>query len=255
MLSCHGALKDIKGSTDFTFVLAGNPNVGKSSIFNRLTGMGVVTANYPGKTVELNMAATMFKDLRIGIIDLPGSYALGAVSEDQWVARRAVLDSSPDAAIMILDATNLARNLYMTLQFMDLGLPVVVALNLIDEAEKRNIIIDVPELSRLLGVPVVPTIATTGHGLDNLIQEAVDIARERPGHRYHPVYGEDIEANIKRLEELLSPYDFGIDPRALAILLLEEDSEFVERVNDHANGSSLLGEVKKVSMEIEEKHG
>ena len=113
MLSCHGALKEIKGNTDFVFVLAGNPNVGKSSIFNRLTGMGVVTANYPGKTVELNMAATTFKDLRIGIIDLPGSYALGAVSEDQWVARRAVLDSEPDAAIMILDATNLARNLYM----------------------------------------------------------------------------------------------------------------------------------------------
>jgi len=85
-LSCHSALKEIKGSTDFTFALAGNPNVGKSSIFNRLTGMGVVTANYPGKTVELNLATTNFKDQRIGIIDLPGSYALGAVSEDQWVA-------------------------------------------------------------------------------------------------------------------------------------------------------------------------
>ncbi|HEY9246896.1 MAG TPA: FeoB small GTPase domain-containing protein, partial [Candidatus Methanoperedens sp.] len=95
MFSCHGALGEIKKSTDLTFVLAGNPNVGKSSIFNRLTGMGVVTANYPGKTVELNMATTNFKELCIGIIDLPGSYALGAVSEDQWVARRAVLDSRP----------------------------------------------------------------------------------------------------------------------------------------------------------------
>ena len=138
-LSCHSALKEIKGSTDFTFALAGNPNVGKSSIFNRLTGMGVVTANYPGKTVELNLATTNFKDQRIGIIDLPGSYALGAVSEDQWVARRAVLDCKPDVAIMILDATNLARNLYMLIQFIDLGIPIVAALNLIDEAEKRNI--------------------------------------------------------------------------------------------------------------------
>ncbi len=252
-LSCHGALKEIKGSTDFTFVLAGNPNVGKSSIFNRLTGMGVVTANYPGKTVELNMASTTFKDLCIGIIDLPGSYALGAVSEDQWVARRAVLDSKPDAAIMILDATNLARNLYMTLQFIDLGIPLVVALNLIDEAEKRNILIDSVELSRLLGVPVVQTIATTGKGLDDLVQKAVDVA-SRKEIKYDLRYGEDIETSIKKLCDSLAPYDFGINPRALAILLLEEDSEFIDVVKK-TNIQSILDETKKISREIEEKHG
>ncbi|GFO97588.1 ferrous iron transport protein B [groundwater metagenome] len=255
MLSCHGALKEIKGNTDFIFVLAGNPNVGKSSIFNRLTGMGVVTANYPGKTVELNMAATTFKDLRIGIIDLPGSYALGAVSEDQWVARRAVLDTSPDAAIMILDATNLARNLYMTLQFIDLGIPIVAALNLIDEAEKRNIITDTEKLSELLGIPVVPTIATTGQGLDELIQKAVDVARCKAEIRYDIRYGTDIEAEVKRLEDVLSHYDFGISSRALALLLLEEDSEFIELVEKHAQGSFILGEVKKISRNIQQKHG
>jgi ferrous iron transport protein B len=255
MLSCHGALKEIKGNTDFVFVLAGNPNVGKSSIFNRLTGMGVVTANYPGKTVELNMATTNFKDLRIGIIDLPGSYALGAVSEDQWVARRAVLDSEPDAAIMILDATNLARNLYMTLQFIDLGIPIVAALNLIDEAEKRNIITDTEKLSDLLGIPVVPTIATTGQGLDELIQKAVEAARNKYEIRYNVRYGTDIETNIKKLEDLLSRYDFGISPRALALLLLEEDNEFIELVEKHAQGNFLMGEVKKISIDIKKKHG
>ncbi len=254
-LSCHGALKEIKGKTDFTFALAGNPNVGKSSIFNRLTGMGVVTANYPGKTVELNMATTTFKELRLGIIDLPGSYALGAVSEDQWVARRAVLDCKPDAAIMILDATNLARNLYMTLQFIDLGIPLVIALNLIDEAEKRNIIIDAPLLSRLLGVPVAKTIATTGSGLDELIQKAVDIAGQKKKIKYDIHYGEDIEASIKKLGDLLAPYDFGINPQALTILLLEEDSEFIELVKKHANGNFILEEVNKISRDIEEKHG
>lgn len=255
MLSCHGALKEMKGNTDFIFVLAGNPNVGKSSIFNRLTGMGVVTANYPGKTVELNMATTIFKDLRIGIIDLPGSYALGAVSEDQWVARRAVLDTNPDAAIMILDATNLARNLYMTLQFIDLGIPIVAALNLIDEAEKRNIITDTEKLSELLEIPVVPTIATTGQGLDELIQKAVEVAGKKYEIKYNVRYGTDIETNIKRLEDLLSRYDFGISPRALALLLLEEDHEFVELVEKHAEGSFLIGEVKKISMDIQKKHG
>ncbi|MDO9097997.1 MAG: FeoB small GTPase domain-containing protein, partial [Candidatus Methanoperedens sp.] len=254
-LSCHGALKEIKGGADFTFALAGNPNVGKSSIFNRLTGMGVVTANYPGKTVELNMAATTFKDLRLGIIDLPGSYALGAVSEDQWVARRAVLDCKPDAVIMILDATNLARNLYMTLQFIDIGIPLVVALNLIDEAEKRNIIIDAPLLSQLLGVPVVKTIATTGSGLDELVQKAVDIARQKKKVKYDIHYGDDIEVSIKKLGDLLIPYDFGINPRALAILLLEEDSEFIELVAKHEQGKSILEEATEISREIEEKHG
>jgi ferrous iron transport protein B len=254
-LSCHNALKEIKGTTDFTFVLAGNPNVGKSSIFNRLTGMGVVTANYPGKTVELNMATTNFKDMRIGIIDLPGSYALSAVSEDQWVARRAVLDCKPDVAIMVLDATNLARNLYMLIQFLDLGIPIVAALNLIDEAEKRNIIINSGELSRLLGVPVVRTIATTGSGLDDMIQKAVDIARKKEDIKYPPHYGDDIESNIKKLEKMLDPYDFGINKRALSILLLEEDSEFIEFVSKHENGRSIISEAKRISREIEELHG
>ncbi|HLB71816.1 MAG TPA: ferrous iron transport protein B [Candidatus Methanoperedens sp.] len=253
-LSCHGALKEIKGSTDFVFALAGNPNVGKSSIFNRLTGMGVVTANYPGKTVELNLATTTFKDLRIGIIDLPGSYALGAVSEDQWVARRAILDCRPDVAIMILDATNLARNLYMTLQFLDLGIPAVVALNLVDEAEKRNIIIDAEKMSGLLGVPVVKTIATTGHGLDELVQSAVDVARNKTEIKYDLSYGGDIEVSIRKLESLLSSYDFGINPRALAILLLEEDSEFIELVDKHADGKLILEQARKISSEIEKKH-
>ena len=254
-LTCHGALKDIKGKTDFTFVLAGNPNVGKSSIFNRLTGMGVVTANYPGKTVELNMATTNFKDLRIGIIDLPGSYALGAVSEDQWVARRAVLDCKPDVAIMVLDATNLARNLYMLIQFLDLCIPIVAALNLVDEAEKRNIIINSEELSRLLGVPVVQTIATTGSGLDEMIQKAVDIAWKKEEIKYPSHYGDDIESNIRTLEKLLTPYDFGINRRALSILLLEEDPEFIELVGKHENGRSIVAEAKRISKEIEELHG
>lgn len=249
-LPCHQVLSRIKGSTDFTFALAGNPNVGKSSIFNRLTGMGVVTANYPGKTVELNIATTNFKDLRIGIIDLPGSYALGAVSEDQWVARRAVLDSKPDAVIVVLDATNLARNLYMLLQFIDLEIPVVAALNLMDEAEKRNIIIDAQKLSALLGIPVVPTIATTGSGLDELVQKAVDVAGKREV-RYALRYGDDIEASIKKLSDLLSPCDFRINPRALAILLLEDDQEFVELVKKNA----VLEKANRISREIEEKHG
>ncbi len=254
-LSCHGALKEIKGSTDFTFALAGNPNVGKSSIFNHLTGMGVVTANYPGKTVELNLATTNFKDFRIGIIDLPGSYALGAVSDDQWVARRAVLDCKPDVVIMILDATNLARNLYMLIQFIDLGIPIVASLNLIDEAEKRNISIDAELLSQLLGLPVVKTIATTGSGLDDLIQKSIDIARVKTNIKYSLNYGKDIEIDIKNLQESLMDIDFGMNGRALSILLLEEDDEFINLVRKHASGEILLHEADRIRKGIEESYG
>ncbi len=104
-------LREIKGKTDLTIALAGNPNVGKSCIFNQLTGLSVVTANYPGKTVELNMGVTTHNGLKIGIIDLPGTYAISAFSDDQLVARRGVLESHPDVVVIVVDASNLQRNL------------------------------------------------------------------------------------------------------------------------------------------------
>ncbi|HTP60102.1 MAG TPA: FeoB small GTPase domain-containing protein, partial [Spirochaetia bacterium] len=176
-LSCHGAVNEVRGRTDFVFALAGNPNVGKSSIFNTLTGTGAVTANYPGKTVEINVASTRLGELRIGLVDLPGTYALGAVSEDQWVARQGILDGNPDAVIVILDATNLARNLYMLLQLQDMGFPVVAALNLFDQARKKGIETDIPAMSRILGIPVIPTVATHGEGLEELLTAAVTTVR------------------------------------------------------------------------------
>lgn len=278
-LSCHGALKKIKAQTDFTIALAGNPNVGKSTIFNRLTGMGVVTANYPGKTVEVNMATTAFGHLQIGIIDLPGTYAIGAVSEDQWVARKAVLDGKPDVVVIIVDATNLSRNLYIVLQFLDLGFPVVIALNLVDQAEKQGITTNTDLLSKLLGVPVVPTIATLGTGLDELMEKAVEIARNGSALIYRPPqYGQDIEEPIADLVSYLSKvtakesvkgrhrYRHGqgsilkelpyhISSRAVATLLLEEDSEFISLVKKMPGGGEVIKKARELSREIEQKHG
>ena len=136
--SCHGALQELREDVQLSIALAGNPNVGKSSLFNHLTGMGVVTANYPGKTVEVQLGETRFGDRTIGIIDLPGTYALGGISEDQWVARQALLDGTPNAVILVLDATNLARNLYLGLQILDLNLPMVVARRLRHGREHRH---------------------------------------------------------------------------------------------------------------------
>ena len=137
MLGCHREIAGWKTALPWTVALAGNPNVGKSSVFNWLTGMGVVTANYPGKTVEVQLATTRFKDQEIGVMDLPGTYAVGSASEDQWVARRALFDAGPDVVLVVVDATRLERNLYLPLQLLDLGFRVVVALNLVDEAWRR----------------------------------------------------------------------------------------------------------------------
>ena len=159
-LACHGALQELRGTVQLTVALAGNPNVGKSTIFNRLTGMGVATANYPGKTVEVQLAETRFEGHRIGVIDLPGSYALGGISEDQWVARQALIDGKPEVVILVVDATNLARNLYLGLQILDLGLPVVIALNVLDQAKARGIQVNAEHLAEILGSQVVPTVAS-----------------------------------------------------------------------------------------------
>lgn len=257
-LSCHGAVNKLRGETDYVFALAGNPNVGKSSMFNSLTGTGVVTANYPGKTVEINVATTRLGDLRIGLTDLPGTYAMGAVSEDQWVARQGLLDGKPDAVIVILDATNLSRNLYMLLQLLDMGFPAVAALNLSDQAKKMGIEIDVERLSEILGIPVIPTIATRGEGLDLLLTAAVSVAQQRREPR-RVRYGSDIEDIVSALgQNLAASLDgaaVGVSRDGLALLLLENDSQFTQLVGEREDGALLLDKVGQAAGAIRREHG
>ncbi len=254
-LSCHGAIAQVKEGTALTIALAGNPNVGKSSLFNHLTGLGAVTANYPGKTVEVNLGSTTVEGTSVALIDLPGTYALGAVSEDQWVARRAVLDGQPDAVLAVVDATNLARNLYLVLQLLDLGLPVAVALNLVDEAERRGMPVDAASLATALSAPVVPTVATRGAGLREAMGAAIGRAR---GRRFpaSPQYGEPVDGAIAALAariESASDGDRpnGLSPRALAILLLEEDPEVVAAVRERPWGQAVLSAVDEAAAGLQ----
>ncbi|UCC28379.1 MAG: ferrous iron transport protein B [Candidatus Bathyarchaeota archaeon] len=271
-------LREIKGKTDLTIALAGNPNVGKSCIFNQLTGLSVVTANYPGKTVELNMGVTTHNGLRIGIVDLPGTYAISAFSDDQLVARRGVLEGRPDSVIVVVDASNLQRNLYIVLQFLELGFPVAVDLNLIDYAAKIGLKIDDDKLSVLLGVPVVPTVAIRGQGVKQLVQTAVDIAQRKvriEGSKI--VYGRDVEQAVQKLEEAIKKHmtetPFNLPARALAMLLLEGDSEFIQMIQrgesearlggrhrwrwhgEKADREDLLKLSASLAKQIERKHG
>lgn len=257
-MDCHAAIARWKDGTRGGVALAGNPNVGKSSLFTQLTGVGVETANYPGKTVEVNLARTRVNGGLVGVLDLPGTYALGAASEDQWVARRALLEARPDVVIAVVDATRLERNLFLPLQLLDLGLPVVVALNLVDEAWREGLRVDDARLAGLLGVPVVPTVAVRGQGVDTLMRVAL-AGRAAPARRRAPRYGRDVEAAITALaarieEDGLTP-PWGLSPRAAAVLLLEEDDELAAWAAAQPAPSQLFEHARAVAAAIAEAHG
>lgn len=153
---------------DLVVALAGNPNTGKSSIFNGLTGASQHVGNWPGKTVAEAHGTFTVDDVRVHLVDLPGTYTLDAVSPEEVIARDFLVSGGPDAVVIVLDASNLERNLYLAVQILEIGLPSVVALTMVDVAEARGLGIDPAALSRELGVPVVPLVARTRVGIDRL---------------------------------------------------------------------------------------
>ena len=162
---------------DLTIALAGNPNAGKTTIFNALTGLHQHTGNWPGKTVEKKEGEIEHGDLKINIVDLPGTYSLTAYSPEEIVARDFIIQEHPDVVINVVDATNLERNLYLTIQILELDVPVVLALNMTDALHKDGAKINLGQLSELLGnIPVVSTAANQGKGITDLINKAVQAA-------------------------------------------------------------------------------
>ena len=160
-----------------TITLAGNPNVGKSTIFNALTGAHQHVGNWPGKTVEKKEGVCHFKGQEIHVVDLPGTYSLSAYSIEEIVARDYILEAKPDVVIDVIDATNVERNLYLAVQLLELGAHLVIALNMSDLAEARGLRVDLKKLSeRLNGVPVVRTTASKGAGIDQLLEAAAGVA-------------------------------------------------------------------------------
>jgi ferrous iron transport protein B len=159
-----------------TLALAGNPNAGKTSIFNALTGSRQHVGNWPGKTVARNEGTFRHGDVVGRLVDLPGTYSLSALSPEEIIARDYLLSGEPDAIVNVVDATNLERNLYLTAQLLELGLPLVIALNVSDSARAQGIRIDLPRLSVLLGrAPIVETVGHRARGLDALVDAALGL--------------------------------------------------------------------------------
>ncbi|MBN1344252.1 MAG: ferrous iron transport protein B [Phycisphaerae bacterium] len=238
--------------------IAGNPNSGKTSIFNHLTGTIQSVGNWPGVTVSRKEGRAFLGDREFVIIDLPGTYSLTAYSLEEVVARNFLIDKQPEAVINVLDASNLERNLYLTVQLMEMNTPLVVALNMIDVAERRQLKIDAAHMAELLGVPVVRTMGNRGEGMRGLLEACVDVADRdvRPGvQRIH--YGHEVETEVRALTDVIAS-DAGVSdaylPRWVAVKLIEKDEEVHKSIRAVATDVAAIDEAADKAIRAIERH-
>lgn len=233
-----------------TFALVGNPNSGKTTLFNALTGTNQHVGNWPGVTVEKKEGSFKYKDKRFKVIDLPGTYSFAAYSEDELIARNYILKDNPDVVINVVDATNIERNLYLTSQLMEMGTKVVVALNMMDEATSQNIKIDTKKLSKELGVPVIPIVAKREKGISDLIKESMEFIDEGSFNPISFSYGEDVNNEKENLIKILKKETFILPlPYNWISLKLLEGDEYVLNMIKENSPSNIL----KKELEVLEK--
>ena len=234
--------------------LAGKANVGKSVIFNHLTGLHQHIGNWPGKTVERAEGTLHFKGYTIDIVDLPGIYSLSTYSLEELVSRKYIAVERPDVVINVVDASVLERNLFFTLQLMELETPIIIALNQIDVAKKKGIEIDIGKLEKLLGIPVIPTVAIKGIGIFQLLEKAIEtIEKGQQTKSLGVKYGEEVEERITKIAKMVERTQFYYPPRYVAIKLLEGDEE-IEREISRID-PKIVSTAKKLANEIENLHG
>ena len=238
-----------------TIALSGNPNSGKTTVFNAITGARQQIANYPGVTVEKKVGHVTHKGCRIEVVDLPGTYSLTAYSLEEIVARDFLVNERPDLVVDIVDASNLDRNLYLAVQFKELGIPLIIALNMVDVAESRGIRVDHQQLSTLFGTPVVPMVARSNKGIQELLDKVLEIAQE--GQQWYPAvisYGTDIDQSLDEIEAIIegsSIFDKKYPSRWRALKCLEGDSQIIELLKRDPNlGQEIDAICKKTFKHI-----
>lgn len=218
---------------DLTIAVAGNPNSGKSTLINAIAGSRLQVGNWPGVTVEKKSASFDFQGRKITLVDLPGTYSMSPYTQEEVIARDYLVREKPDVIINVVDATNLERNLYFSLQLLELGIPLVMALNMHDEAAGKGFRIDEEKMASILGCAVIPTVATKGEGIGRLMETAVAFADASEAHR--PVvisYGDDIEKAALAIEKSLKDHPdilAGHLPlRWMALKMIEGDARAIE---------------------------
>lgn len=237
-----------------TVALAGNPNSGKTTLFNELTGAHQHVGNYPGVTVEKKEGDREYEGRILHFVDLPGTYSLTAYSLEEVVARNFILDDKPDVVVDVVDASNLERNLYLAAMFIELDVPVVLALNMMDVAEARGKKIDVKLLSELFGVPVIPVVARRGAGMDDLLTAVVEVADHGRPRQIAINFGPELEEHIQDLTRKLEQADLadGLPARWVAVKLLENDSQFRERLLARGEaGQEIIAQADRARAHVE----
>ncbi len=251
-------------ATHFRIALAGNPNCGKTTLFNHYTGARQHVGNYPGVTVDRKEGEKVVNGKDVTLVDIPGTYSLTAYSMEELVARSELSLGMVDAVVDIADASALERNLVLTVQMMEMGMPVVLACNMMDEARKAGVHIDMKKLSQKLGVPVMPLVARTGEGAEDILETAVKLAAKGRLEPLRISYGREIDNALKVLEQRLASEKVLTDlyhPRWTATKLLEGDSEVIksfrevnaslcdEIMNECAKVSKLVNDTTRMSCE------
>jgi ferrous iron transport protein B len=264
-MACHSAKSPENGEVqnrgnparvgNLTIALAGNANVGKSVVFNQLTGSSQIIGNWPGKTVERAQGILNFEGQKVVVVDLPGIYSFSTFSMEEIVSREYIAFEHPDVVINVLDASVLERNLFFTIQLIEMDVPLVVCLNQMDVAKKKGVTIDRKKLEHALGVPVVSTVAIRGEGIYELTKTAVKVAENRSNNKKSCLrYGVEIEERIEKLVDVIESenLDLGYPSRWVAIKLLENDPEIKKLVGSKSERTNNESEV--LAAEISRIH-
>lgn len=237
--------------------LVGNPNCGKTTIFNAISGSKERVGNYSGVTVDIHKATFKSKGYTFNFYDLPGTYSLTAYSTEEIYVRKFIYEQTPDIVINVLDSTNLERSLFLTTQLIDMDLRTILALNMFDEMQKNKLELDQEELAKLIGIPIVPTVSSKGIGIDALIDKAIEVfeGKDKFSRHVHISYGKELEKSIQRIRQKVKefkPITDKISSRFIAIKLLERDKQILELLSNYANFDEIKEitdkEVKKIEL-------